>query len=261
MTVRTLSRGRAASRVAIALPLFATLLAGAPTARAATITLAGDRGASCVTFPGTSGGTHSITVSAANVMVGQTLVLTAGTTGNASLSSMTDTAGNTYTGLNSLFGSVGRVFHWGGTLTAQLNVGQTVTLTYVTSTAGEVSCASIHAFNNVAALPGSVDQTGTNSGTSAAPGATLTAVTTQPNELLVETHIINGAPGGTGSADNPLQQASSGTFFVLPYYRIVSATGTFTISGTLGNSLPWQAAITSMRDVVFPVDLQRFTAD
>lgn len=234
----------------------------APRVRAATITFAGDRGSSCQTFVGTAGGAHTIAVSGANLTAGQTVILTAGTTGNASLGSVTDPGGNTWTAVNSwAVGGVGRVFQWATTIGTTVSTGANVSLNYVTSADGEVSCASVHAFTNVQSVPGGVDLTGGTNGTSTTPSVTLGSATSQPNELLVETHIVNGVTGGFGSADNPLQAANSGNFWVMPFYRIVSATGTYTVGGTLGNSLAWQAVLTTFRDTTAPVEILRVKAE
>ncbi|MEO6325290.1 MAG: hypothetical protein ABIT01_15720 [Thermoanaerobaculia bacterium] len=226
---------------------------GAGSAQAATITFAGDRGAGCLTFVGTSGGNLVIPVTG-TVAAGSKLIITAGSTGNASGGTVTDTGSNSYTAVNS-FNSPppGRAFQVLGTIATGLTAASTVTLPFVSSANGEIVCASLHAFTNVTV----VNLATGNAGNSTTPGSTMPALSAQPNELLVGTYLLGAASGGLSSPDIPLSSASSGTFSVNSIYRIVSATGIFSYSATIGTSQAWTSVFTSFQDAQFPVELQK----
>jgi hypothetical protein len=235
----------------------AALVAGwAGAGSAAAQTLIGDRGASCATIP-PGGGPHIITLTNP-IPAGSSVLIAAGTTGNATYSTTTDTGGHTWVPTNSFAPSF-RAFQVYGHITTALNAGHTITITYSAAVPGpQTSCASVSAFKGVANSPyPPVDTTGANGAVSNTPSVTLGAATQHPREVIHGAFVVNATTGGIGVSgpSNPLQLVCSGTFCVAPAYRIVTNTGAFSVSGTFGNAIPWAAVSTAyVSDVIFKDD-------
>jgi hypothetical protein len=218
--------------------------------------LIGDRGASCAAIP-QGGGTHVITLTGP-VPRDSTLLIAAGTTGNATYVNTTDSAGNSWVPSYSLAPGF-RAFHIYGRISNALSAGQAITISYsAAAPGGETSCASVVAFRGITVtpFPPPVDTIGGASNVSNAPSASLFSFTTRPNDVLHAAFVINAPPGGIGvpPPSTPLQLVCSGTgtFCVMPAYRIAATPGGYTMSATLGNSVPWAAIITGyFSDVIF----------
>jgi hypothetical protein len=201
--------------------------------------LIGDRGSSCVTIPA-GGGTHVITLTGA-IPADSTALIAAGTSGNATFSGTTDSAGNSWVSTNSFAPSF-RAFSIYGRIANALSMSQTITLTYSAAPpTGQTSCASVSAFRAVAISP--------------FPPVDTTGSTTRPREFVHTVFVIGGVSGGISvpAPSTPLQLAcTGGNFCVVPAYRVVNAIGSYTTSATLGNSVPWGGVITAyFSDVVF----------
>jgi hypothetical protein len=215
--------------------------------------LIGDRGASCVNIPA-GGGSHVITVSGA-IPMDSTVVIMAGTTGNATFLSTTDSAGNAWVATNSFAPSF-RAFTIYGRIANALSAGQTITLSYSAAPpTGQVSCASVAAFRAVATTPfPPVDTTSSGGSVSNAPFVALT--TGQPLELIHGGFVINAPPGGVTvpPPSNPLQLvcAAGNVFCVVPAYELATGTGGYALTAVLGNSVPWAGVIVAyFSDVIF----------
>ena len=234
--------------------LAVTLAVACPLAQAQQ--LLGDRGASCVNIPA-GGGAHTITLSGA-IPSGATILIAAGTTGNATYSNTVDSSGaNTYTPTSSILSGF-RAFSVHGRISTALSAGQSVTINYSSaSPSGQTSCASIAAFTGVALSPVPPDDAlGTASGNSNAPNVSTSSATTASRELVHAVFVLGGAANGIGVPPplNPLQLVcvAGNAFCVIHGWRVVTSIGTYGASATLGASVPWAASIVSyFSDVVF----------
>jgi len=166
-----------------------------------------DTGSPCVKFIQTIGTftsttaltTSSVTVPAAGVGAGASIILTVGLPSNALVGavSATDTAGNTYTvDADVTNPSQTRIVVLSAHKVDALASGNTITVTHPSTNRRNLVAAE---YSGLAA-PSNVDQTSSNTGTmnsSNAPTSGLTATTTQADQLLI------GAFGVAGSlADN-----------------------------------------------------------
>jgi hypothetical protein len=220
---------------------------------AAAQSLIGDRGASCANIP-VGGGSHVITVTGA-IPADSTVVIMAGTTGNATFLSTTDSAGNAWVATNSFAPSF-RAFTIYGRIANALSAGQTITLSYSAAPpTGQVSCASVAAVRAVATTPfPPVDATSIGGSISNAPFVATT--TSQPRELIHGGFVIAGAPGGVTVPPpaNPLQLvcAPGNVICLVPAYQVATLVGGYSLSAMLGNSVPWGGVIVAyFSDVIF----------
>ena len=218
--------------------------------------LLGDRGASCVSIPA-GGGAHSIALTGA-IPSGATILMAVGTTGDATYSNTVDSSGaNIYTPTNTVLSGF-RSFSIHGRVSTALSAGQSVTINYSSaSPSGQTSCASIAAFTGVAFSPVPPDDAmGSASGSSAAPSVSTTSATTAPRELVHAVFVLGGVANGIGVPPpvNPLQLVcvAGNSFCVIHGWRLVTSTGVYSASATLGSSVPWAANIVSyFSDVLF----------
>lgn len=243
----------------LALTGIVTLLLLASGVEGQTITYTGDRGNSCTALPPVIGGSHVFTLSAA-IPVGSFVVISAATTHNATLGSVSDSGSNTWVSDNSLWVSaVYRTFAISSVLTTGLAVGQTISINYLASDPlGETSCAVVSVFQNVISV-GRVDQLASAEGTGTSWNVTLSSATTQANELLHTVFATTQSTGGwlISPLFQPLSTACSGSFCVFPGYRIVGATGVYPASAFSLLPVGWGGILTTYKDAVAPVSLQR----
>ena len=214
----------------------------------------GDRGASCVTIP-QSGGSHSVTLTGA-VPVGSVVLVSAGTTGNATFANISDTRGNTYTGtmsrIHTSLDPTYRGFTFAAPVAAALQTGDSVTLTYsAAAVGGESSCVSLARIDAIS-LPFALDVQTSNDTGLVTTHTISSGATPFANLLLHSIFVYNSVPNGISVfPGNPMQFActAGNTFCVVPGYRIVASTGNFDIASGTGNATRAVMAMVSFRAV------------
>ena len=173
------------------------------------------------------------------------------TTGTVSVS---DTVGNTYTkdydNSNGSTKTRDLVFRSSGVLA--LPSGDTITVSFPTT--AKAKAVAVQEFAGLTSVS-PLNVTKQASGTSTAPASGNSATTTQANELLIGAISVQGSTSiaytaganftaltraGTTDATGPNQTID-------PEYRIVSATGAYNATGTLGSSAPWEAELVSYK--------------
>jgi hypothetical protein len=194
----------------------------------------------------TSNTSLSVTVPAGGVAVGNTIIVSFAMDPNAGAVSVADTSGNTYhtdADVSNTAGGI-RTLVICAPVTTALAAGNTITVTYPATTSKAVS---IYYVDGTATS----DKTSTGMGTSTAPSSGNTAATTQASELLIgaigsESYNTTFTVGGSYIAMNSAI-ANTGTtntsISIFPEYRVVSATGAYSATGTLSTSRDWAAAI------------------
>jgi hypothetical protein len=178
--------------------------------------------------------------------VGNTIIVSFAMDPNAGAVSVADTSGNTYhtdADVSNTAGGI-RTLVICAPVTTALAAGNTITVTYPATTSKAVS---IYYVDGTATS----DKTSTGMGTSTAPSSGNTAATTQASELLIgaigsESYNTTFTVGGSYIAMNSAI-ANTGTtntsISIFPEYRVVSATGAYSATGTLSTSRDWAAAI------------------
>jgi hypothetical protein len=186
-----------------------------------------------------SGTSISVTVPAAGVAAGNSIIVTFAMDPAAGAVTCTDTAGNSYTtDADVTNGTSVRSVICAAHNVSALVSGNTITVTHPTATARAMSA---NEFSGLAATA-TLDKTSTGTGQSTAPTTSATATTTQADELLIGAIGVEGpstdtfTPGasytgltGAGTTGNP----ANSNITIDPEFRIVSATGTFVANGTL----------------------------
>ncbi len=257
---------RASARIIASLLFLAALVVCASTATAQTITFIGDRGGNCISLPG-GAAPHSFTVTISNVAAGRTIVITAATSGNATLGSITDSKGNSYPGdISQITTGVNfsRVFVHSRAITNALIAGvDTITLNYTGSAVNETSCATAHEFSNVLASGTRTEIATGSNGTGMAHATPMATTTLQKNQLLVANFVTTTATGGftIGAPFGPMQGACLGSFCMFPEFRIVNAFGTYQGTASSVNSVVWASAFVCYLDTTAPVELQKLTIE
>lgn len=197
---------------------------------------------------GTTATTRTVSLPVA-VPVGDTLVLCANGESSSTLSSVTDSRGNTWTVDGTVNNSL--TLHVGFAhchVTTALQVGDTVTVTE--SSARNTFNIAIHQFTDLDTTA-TVDKAASGTGTSVSPATAATASTTQELELLYACFSIND--------QNAAETVTAGSgFTLLTYitttrgsadrgliaeYQFVQATGAYTGTCTLSVSKAWAAMI------------------
>jgi hypothetical protein len=189
-----------------------------------------------------------------SVPVGNTLCLVAGGAGtiSRSVSSIVDSKGNTYElSLNSA-GNTTPLCLAKAYITNALAPGDTITVTWSGTMA--TSMVSVHEFSGVTNV--TVDKTATATATNTSPASAATATTTQADELLwgavqvtwgVTTAVDDFTAAAGIELPTLLVATGSNQRALHPVYRIVSATGAYTTSGTLVTSNQWRASIATYK--------------
>ena len=203
----------------------------------------------------TTGTSLALTVPATGVAAGNTLLVSFAMDPVSGTVSVADSRGNTYTDnadvMNGTSGSgTGvRTVVLSAPVTTALVSGDTITVTF--PSVGS-KAFSVYAVNDLISAS-RVDKTNTATGSSSSPSSGATAATTHANELLVgaigsESRVasVTMTAGGSLSLLNNAcadTGTTSSSITVFPEYRIVSATGAQTASGSLTSSERWAAAI------------------
>ncbi len=214
----------------------------------------------------TSGTTLAITVPAAGVAAGNSIIVSVMHDAACStwppvpaISSITDTAGNQYIlDVNVYNDILCTSVLWNVSIYSAHNVnalssGNTITITWDAS--ADARAASASEFSGLA-TSSALDKTNAGSGTGTSASSGSTSQTTQNDELLVGLVGVEGPTGDTfttgpsysllvRSGTSGGQAASNVT--VNPEYRVVSSTGTYSASGTLGTSRNWGALIATYK--------------
>ncbi len=207
----------------------------------------GDRGASCASIP-QAGGSHSVVLTGA-VPAGSVLLVSAGTTGNATFGSIGDTRGNSYTGtmsrIHTSLDPTYRGFSFAAPIATALQAGDSVTLTYTAAAVGgESSCVSLARFDAVS-IPFAMDVNMSDQTELTTTHTIGSGGTPFPHLLLHSVFVYNSVPNGISVfPGNPMQFActAGNTFCVVPAYRIATTTGSYDI--TSGTNNPTHAVMT-----------------
>ena len=197
-----------------------------------------------------TGTTLSVTVPAAGVSAGRSIIVAFGMSGTAGTVSCADSAGNAYTVDASVINSTAKTTRsvvCSAHNVAALSSGNTIT---VTSPSSATRVLSAFEFSGLSAS-GAIDRPSSATGNSAAPSSGLTAATTQADELVFGLSSMSYSVNDTFTAGAGLTLAGRvGTSTNKPYdmtinpeYRIVSATGTYKVDGTNDKSHPWAAVV------------------
>ncbi|MBM2825963.1 MAG: hypothetical protein HW403_27 [Dehalococcoidia bacterium] len=200
----------------------------------------------------------AVTVPAAGVAAGNSVIVTFAMDDQTGTVSCADTQLNPYAvdvdiGGGAGTGNVRTVICSAHNVTALVSTN-TITVTHPSSAAEAVSAQEFSGLVKKSAL----DKTASASGTSTTPSSGNTLTTTMANELLVgaigaegpvEDTFTAGAsytagpPTEAGTTGNP----AAGNITINPEYRIVSATGTYSADGTI-TSRDWRAAVATYRN-------------
>jgi len=190
----------------------------------------------------------TITVPAAGVAAGDSIIVsvTAGTFAGAV--SCSDTKANSYT-IDADITGAGRLFVCSAHNVTALASGDTITASYPGFSG--VTTASANEFSGIAPTT-PADKVSTAAGNNPSPSSGSTATTTQANELLFGAIAHNSTPtfapgSGYNLAGQVIGGSGSGQKTNSPEYRIVSATGSYAADGTLSSGQQWQAAIVTYK--------------
>lgn len=134
----------------------------------------------------------------------------------------------------------------------QSSTGGSVTVTHTPSVSADLACvvAEFSGLVTTGAYDVSAEDT-SGFGSDTAPNSTATATTAEGDELLVGIMTHNGAtisatPGGSFTQLSDILSGAS-TAVCAAAYRIVSATGTYSSTWTLGASQRWCCAIATFK--------------
>jgi uncharacterized repeat protein (TIGR01451 family) len=140
-------------------------------------------------------------------------------------------------------------------ITTPLVPGDTITVSYPLPAFAARKAISVSEFSGLAPT-GRLDQTQSNTGFSPNMDSGTTAPTSQPDELLIGAFGVGEPPTGftPGTGYTALSAAGATDLSILPEYRIVSATGAYSASGTMSMSqFPfWTGLIATYRMAATP---------
>ena len=209
----------------------------------------------------TTGTSLAITLTS-GVAAGNSIVVSFAMNPASGTVSCTDSASNTY--------SLDRE-HTNGSDTSGVrtlifsahNVAALVTNNTITCTHPSVGARAMSASEFSGLLTsGAKDQATSATGNGTSPNSGTTATTTQPDELLIGAIGVEGPSGDTFTpGTNYTTGTRSGTsggnaltnITINPEYRIVSATGAYAATATLGTSRQWSALIVTYKGVPPPL--------
>ncbi len=242
-----------ARRLPAVLFSLATLLLGTSSWSMAAISFIKTINATSSTTTGTS---LTITVPALGVAAGNRAIVTIALNPSTGTVACGDTGGNSYAvDSNVANGSATtgvRTVILSAQVTTALVSGNTITCTHPSVTARALSA---HEFSGLA-TSATVDKVATATGNNTAPSSGATTTTVQASELLVGGIGVEGPTTETftaGASYTIIGRAgtSGGTaannITINPEYRIVSATGAFSASGTLSASRRWATPIVTYK--------------
>lgn len=199
-----------------------------------------------------AGTSLSITVPAAGIAAGNSIILDFAMDLTAGVVSATDSAGNTYSvdaDSDDGSGTAGvRTVILSAHDVAALPAGKLITVTHPSVTARALSADEFSGL----ATKGVLDQTSTGTGTSTSPSSGSTAKTGQADELLIGAIGVQGPEDDTFTADASYKASTRvGTtggkdatnITINPEFQIVAAIDTYSATATLGTSRLWAANI------------------
>lgn len=204
----------------------------------------------------TAGTSISVTVPAAGVKAGNSIIVTFAMDSTSGSVSVSDTAGNTYNldADTGVYVTYVRTLIFSAHNVTALVSGNTITVTHPSVNARAVSANEFSGLAKTSAL--ALDKTSTATGDSTTPSSGSTATTTQADELLIGAIGVEGPLGDTFTAgsgytalprDGTTGASASSNITINPEYRIVSATGTYVADGTLSDARKWAAAIATYK--------------
>src|SRR5262245_45205860 len=211
-----------------------------------------------------TGTTLTITVPAAGVAAGNSVIVSLAFDPASGSVSCTDSQKNTYAVDKDIPNGSGTSGVRAVILSAHniiaLASGNTITCTHPSAGARAMSA---NEFSGLASSS-TKDQTSSGSGNSTSASSGSTPTTTQANELLLGTIGVEGKSSETFTAGSGYttigrvgtnQGNVTANITVNPEYRIVSATGAYSATGTLGTSHNWAAAIVTYKAALPPTKL------
>ena len=209
------------------------------------------------TTPSTSNGTSlTVTVPAAGVAGGNSVIVSLGFDPASGAVSCSDSHGNSYAVDKDITNGSGKsgvraVIFSAHNIVALTN-GNTITCTHPSAGARAMSA---NEFSGLA-TSATRDQTSSGTGNSTAASSGSTPTTTQGSELVLGTMGVEGKSnesftvgssyisiGRTGTN----QGSAASNITINPEYRLVTSTGAYSASGTLGTSTKWAAAIVTYK--------------
>jgi len=197
----------------------------------------------------TTGTTLSLTIPAAGVPAGRTLIVKVAHAYTVSGPAISDSKGNVYTrdrtAPNS--GTTMRASLFSAPINAALEPGDTILLT--TPVAVDAKSMCVDQFSGIV-FSGNTDQFNSTSATSTTPGTTIPVNTTNADDLLVGFAAVNGPDTDAYNEDtvqpwNTLTRigtsggADTTNITLNNAYRTVGTTGTYHYRPTLGTSRSW----------------------
>jgi len=204
----------------------------------------------------TSGTIITVAAPAAGVSLRNTVIVAVAMDPSSTSVAVSDARGNTYTSDKDVTnGSVTtgvRTLLFSAPVTTALLSGDLITVTFGSAVVGKaVSAYSV----NGLVVASRVDQTASAIGASTAPSSGNTAITSQPDELVmgvIGVEEINGTAtaltAGSGfTALTGIGTASSMGIRILPEYQIVTAASAYAGNGTLNQSRAWAAAVVTYK--------------
>lgn len=182
----------------------------------------------------------------ANVAVGAQVVIgAANRTPARTVTTVTDTQGNTYTVRGSLAGTNSRSTQIDCTVTTALSIGDTITVNF----SGSQACAA-SAFSFVGQAGSPLDQSGTNSAAGTSSFTVASGSTVQADEISVVCYGY-GSSSGTPFSSNGGYTAVGDRFFstggIWLGYKILTATGVETAAQTCGASNSFAGTIATYK--------------
>src|SRR2546426_1809021 len=248
--------GRTGARVLTRTLLALVLFAGPASSEArAAIAFVQNVGTNGNTIPGTS---LAVPIHGSNgVAVGDSVIVTFVMDPSAGAVSCADSGGNSYSldaDVTNGSGTSGvRTVIFSAFVNTALGNQDTITVTHPLATSKAVS---VNEFSGLRAS--ALDRTASATGNDTTPATSATAVTTQPDELLlgavgVETKKTesftprSGYTALTAFSSGPPPGAATDNVTIDPEYQIVTATGSYAAGGTLGRVRLWAAAIATYR--------------
>ena len=211
------------------------------------------------TTPSTSNGTSlTVTVPAAGVAGGNSVIVSLGFDPASGAVSCSDSHGNSYAVDKDITNGSGKsgvraVIFSAHNIVALTN-GNTITCTHPSAGARAMSA---NEFSGLA-TSATRDQTSSGTGNSTAASSGSTPTTTQGSELLLGTIGVEGKSNESftvGSSYTSIgrtgtnQGSAASNITINPEYRLVTTTGAYSASGTLGTSTKWAAAIVTYKAV------------
>ncbi|MGH7875608.1 MAG: beta strand repeat-containing protein [Candidatus Binatia bacterium] len=204
----------------------------------------------------TTGTSLAITVPASGVAVGNRAIVTIALNPSSGTVACSDTGGNSYAVDRNVANGSGtsgvRTVILSAQVATALVSGNTITCTHPSVTARALSANEFSGLATTATLDKVASATGNNT----APFSGATTTTAQASELLIGGIGVEGPTtetftAGASYATVARAGTSGGTaannITINPEYRIVSATGAYSASGTISTSRKWATAIVTYK--------------